>query len=218
MRLRRSLFKWFWRQILPVTYVALPVMVLYVLLAREPLDWNDSWMGLFILVHSLALVVCLGRFQSTGFTFLYSRGFSRDALWGHAMLATGAAVLTIWLPVALLIWFRIRSGLQDVVMQSPYFPIMAPREMSAPWFWLGGYLILVSMFHYVWIRRAQPTRDSNGAVLLAVGAVIVIATLMSFRWHPGWFACLAVGLGAMGTVTALVGGLLLHRRLEVQGE
>jgi hypothetical protein len=53
-------------------------------------------------------------------------------------------------------------------------------------------------------------------VLLAIGVVIAGIVLMDYRWHPEWFQILVWIVSAVMASTALVGGLLLHRMLEVQ--
>jgi hypothetical protein len=205
----------FFRQALPVTLLGLTIGCLYVLFARRVLIWQNAALALFVLIHSIAIAALLGRFRSRSFAFIYTRGYSRDELWLHKMLATILAVLAVWLPMAVIVWAPIRSTIQDKLFASPYFPIMSIREASVPWAWLAGHTILLPLFHYVWIRRAQPMRGGNGVVLLAIGVVIVIAILMSFRWHPQWFRILVFILSAVVTATTLIAGRLLHRQLEV---
>ncbi|MHC4638332.1 MAG: hypothetical protein ACYTBP_06470 [Planctomycetota bacterium] len=216
MKIRISLIGILFRQALLVELIALPIIGLYMLFTREPISWQNPWIAIFILSHSIAVAVCLGRFRSADFAFLYTRGYSRDQLWVHKMLATVLCVLAMWLPIALIVWTPVRSIVQDKMFNSPYFPIMAQREAAVPWFWLAGYAILLPMFHYVWIRQAQPIKGSNGAVLLAIGMVIVIVTLMTFRWHQDWFKILILVLSTITIITSLIAGLLLHRKLEVQ--
>ena len=215
MKISKSLLAIMFRQVLGVTLIALPVGCLYVLFTREVLIWQNAWLGLFVLAHSIAIAVCLGRFRSRGFAFIYTRGYSRDALWGHKMLVTVLAVFSVWVPMVLVLWLGFRSSFQDVVYQSPYFPIMAIREAQVPWVWLAGYGILLPLFHYVWIRRAQPMRGGNGVAMLAVGVVFAIITLMSFRWHPVWFRVVMWSASAIIVGATLLGGRLLHRQLEV---
>jgi hypothetical protein len=215
MRIKMSLLRTMMRQCRPATLIALPIACFYVLLTRKPLDWANPWMGLFVLAHSIALAFCLGRYRSPGFAFLYTRGYSRDALWLHTILATALAVLAVWLPLALIVWLPIRSNVQDGSFRSPYFPIPMIREASVPWAWLAGYAILLPLFHHVWIRRAQPLADGDGVVLLAIGTVIVIGILMLGGWLPHWFRTLLWALAVVVTATNLVAGLLLHRTIEV---
>lgn len=215
MKIRTPLLSMLFRQTLPVTLLGLAIGCLYVLFARRVLIWQNAPLALFVLVHSIAIAAMLGRFRSRSFAFLYTRGYSRDELWLHKMLATILTVLAVWLPMAVIVWAPIRSTLQDKLFASPYFPIMSMREASVPWAWLAGYAILLSLFHYVWIRRAQPMRGGNGVVLLAIGVVIAMATLMSFRWHSPWFKTLVCTLSVVIVATTLIAGRLLHRQLEV---
>ena len=216
MKIRISLLGILFRQTLSVTLIALAIGCLYVQYTREPLDWHNPWIALFILVHSVGISVCMGQFRSASFAFLYTRGYSRDQLLVHKMLATVLCVLAVWLPISLIVWTPVRSFVQDKLFASPYFPIMAQREAAVPWFWLAGYMLLLPLFQYVWIRRAQLMRGGNGAVLLAVGMVIVIVTLMSFRRHQDWFKILMLVLSIISITTSLIAGFLLHRKLEVQ--
>jgi hypothetical protein len=216
MRIKMSLLKMMTRQCLPATLIGLPIACFYVLVTRGPLDWTNPWMGLFILAHSTAVAFCLGRYRSPGLAFLYTRGYSRDELWTNKILATVLAVLAVWLPVALIVWLPVRSRVQDVLFRSPYFPIMMMREVSVPWAWLAGYAFLPPLFHYVWIRRAQPLAGGDGVVLLAIGTVIAVGIFMLFGWLPRWFWTVLWILAAAITVTNLVAGFLLHRKIEVE--
>ena len=216
MKIKISLIGTFFRQTLPVTLIALPVICLFVVFYRDILDCQNSWISLFILVHSILITASLGRSRSAPFAYIYTRGYSRDELWANKMLSTVLSVLAVWLPAALIVWLPIRSAVQDKMFVSPYFPLMMIREATVPWFWLFGYMILLPMFHYVWIRHGQPTRGGNGSVLLAIALVIAVATLMLFRWHPSWFQTFIWIVSAVMVSTALAGGFLLHRSLEIQ--
>jgi hypothetical protein len=215
MRIKMSLLRMMMRRCLPATLIGLPVACFYVLLTREPLDWANPWMGLFVLAHSIAIASCLGRYRSPDFAFFYTRGYSRDELWVHKLLATVLAVLTVWLPLALVVWLPVRSRVQDVLFRSPYFPIMTMREVSVPWAWLAGYALLLPLFHYVWIRRALPLAGGDGVISLAIGTVVVVGTFMLFGWLPHWFWMLLWVLAAVVTVTNLAAGFFLHRTIEV---
>ncbi len=216
MNIKLSLISTFLRQTLGVTIIALPIMVLFVLFYREVLEWQNVWMSLFVLVHSIAIVFCMGRFRSRSFAYIYTRGYSRDELWINKMIASAISVLIVLLPIAIVIWLPVRSVIQDKLYRSPYFPLMMVRESLVPSFWLLIYAVLVPLFHYVWIRRAQPTRGGTGAVLLAIAVVISASSLMTFRWHQDWLKVLLWITSTVMTITALTGGLLLHRKLEVK--
>jgi hypothetical protein len=216
MKITMSLINTFFRQTLPATLIGLPILCLFVVFYREILTWQNPWISMFILAHSILITASLGRARSASFSYIYTRGYSRDQLWLNKMLATVLSVFVVWAPVALVVWLGGRSVVQDKMFASPYFPLMMAREVMVPFFWLFGYAVLLPMFHYVWIRRAQPTRGGNGAVLLVIAVVIAATTLMNFRWHPQWFQILLWTVSAIMTITALAGGLLLHRSMEVQ--
>lgn len=211
-----SLLRWVLWPVLPVSLVATVVASLYVLFRREPLEPADGWAGAFIVVHCCFLVMRLGRVGAGPFAFLYTRGYSRDRLWAHTMLASLVAVLIVWLPAALLIWLGLRSGFQDTVRESPYFPIMAPLETTVPLVWLAAYLVLLPVLHYAWIRQAQPARGGATGPLLAAGLVVTaVSTLNAGRIEPPvwwiiWIGCVVV------VVAALWGGRRLHRSIEVR--
>lgn len=211
-----SLLTWIVRPALPVSLVALAVAVVYVLFKREPLDTVDGWAGAFIVAHGCLVVMRLGRTAVGPFAFLYTRGYSRDRLWAHTMLASLAAVLVVWLPAALMIWLGLRSDYQDAVRQSPYFPIMAPLETTVPLVWLAAYGVLLPVLHYAWIRQAQPTRGGATGPLLAAGLVVAGVSVFNAGrieqpvWWIIWIGC------ALVTAAAFWGGRRLHRRIEVR--
>ena len=215
MKIRMSLLFWFWRQTRPAIVIALPLACAYVLFKRDVLNWRDPGSLMFVLLHAAATCALLARSGSGEFVFLYSRGFSRDSLWAHRMLATFASILSVWLPASLLIWLGARSIVQDALFRSPYFPIMYRKELTIPFVWLLGYLVLTPAMHYHWIRKAQPTREASHLPMAALIATLFIvmdfpSTLMDFR---GALITTAV----VASAVALIGGLRLHRRLEVRG-
>lgn len=214
MKIKGPLVWMFFREVLPATMIALLIACRHVLFVRDVLSWRNPQMALLVLGHSIAVASLLGRYRSRGFAFVYTRGYTRDELWLNKMSATGLSVLAVWLPVALIVWLPIRSSVQEL-FGSGYFPIMMQREAIVPWLWLAGYAILLPLFHYVWIRRAQPFRGGNGVVLLAIGVVVVIGTLMRFCLHYHWFRMLCCVLAGIMAVTTLVAGRILHRTMEI---
>ncbi|MCF7972233.1 MAG: hypothetical protein K9N55_00295 [Phycisphaerae bacterium] len=216
MILKYAFVRLLFQHCLPVTLVALLVSVPYLLLSPKPLESYDGWINVFILAHCIALATRLGHMGGASTEFLYTQGYTRDQIWTHLMASTVLCVAAVWGPMALCLWLGIRSGIQDRVLISPYYPLLATREMGLPWVWLCAYGLLLPMFHYVWIRRAQPTKGSDGALLIAVGLVVVAGTLVSFRWHADWFKTVTYLLFGIMTVTALWAGRILHRTMEVQ--
>lgn len=215
MKIKSAFVRLLCMQCLPVTLIALLIGIPYLLLAPGPLTWKNQWLNLLILAHCIALAFRLGRMGRSSTEFMYTQGYSRDLIWLHIIVSTFISVLAVWLPMGLCLWLPVRSHIQDHVFISPYYPLMRVREFSLPWLWLYGYGLLLPLFHYVWIRQAQPTKGSEGAGLIAIGVVIVAGTLVLDPTHPEWFKTLVWVLSAVITATALVAGRILHRSMEV---
>jgi len=174
---------------------------------------------LFIFGHSL-LIVGLLRNSRTSPPFAYSRGFSRDTLWAHEMLASAIAASAAWLPVALLVWCGARSVVQDRLLSNPLFPFIAPREYNVLWGWLALYGLILPALHYSWIRAAQPVRWPDSGVWLAVAIVIGVVTIWNSPRFPLretlWFRIAIWTAGASIALCLLVAGRRLHRELEAR--
>lgn len=212
---RIMLFRWMMRQAMPVTIPAAVTAGLYVLLNRDVLEIADPWAWVFIGLHSLALTACWGRPGSRGGAYLYTRGFDRDTLWNHLMLATIANIVTVWGPAAAMIWTGWRCFVQDHTFQSPNFPIMAPLESMTPVAWLAGYVLLLATFHYAWIRHAHPARGWRAGWWMSAGMIAAVLTCVEygrFRQSVPWWA-LAGSLLLAILLLALT--RRLHRRIEV---
>jgi hypothetical protein len=208
----------YWRQSLPATVLGALSLTIYVLFHQNVMIWRDSLPLYFVGFHCLLLAWLLGRFNTPAFAFLYSRGYSRDQLWGHMMLASVISALAAWLPAALIVWTGLRSHLFDL-LENPYFPVMAPLETIVPLAWLVFYFMLMPIFHYVWIRYAQPTRGRLGGLIAA--AVILFAFTMSFDLNRApflneWIFWLMGLTFAAAIFCTLYGGRTLHRFLEVR--
>ena len=217
MKTKWGLLRVLWHQALPATLVAGLAFAGYALLWSDVITRRNAWPAVIVVVHCMALGRLLGRFETPPFAFLYSRGCSRDALWRGLMLASAASVLAAWLCGTLVMWTGLRSLFHDVMMRSPLFPIMAPRETWVPLTWLGLYALLMPVCHYAWIRRAQPTKGATGGGMLGVGiiAALVVGFLLG-RLQHGWYCWLTAGLCAVVAVTLILGGRQLHRSLEVR--
>jgi hypothetical protein len=216
MKLYKSLLRWLVTQTFPVLIIALPLGCVSALMARGPLEARDPYFALFVAVHSLALVSRLARFRSPDFAFLYERGFGRNTLWAHTMLATAVAILLVWLPMALIVWTPLRGLVQDVVFRSPFYPLMRPREVSVPWVWLGLYAVVLPVLHYEWIRRAHPTRGGAAGSFITAGLVLVALTLFNMPFQHEWFGWLVLVASVTLAATALAASRRLHRHLEIR--
>ena len=216
--IRWGLLKFFWRQALPATIVCTLALALLALAWPDVLTARDLGPAVIVLVHCYFLSFLFGRFNSPTFAFAYSRGYSRDVLWSHMMLASGLSVLTAWLAASLVLWTGLRSAAHDA-LGSPYFPIMAPHEAWLPLIWLALYVLLVPAFHYLWIRRSQPTRGRHGGSLLVGGIVVAVLVGMErmyFIRDDGWLAWLIGALYIIVVACQVLGGRTLHRSLEVR--
>lgn len=172
MKTHRILFKWQLRTAAPAL-VAAPIAALWVLLVREPLFGQIFAPGLFIFVHSALIAATVGRYRTPSFAFLHSRGFDRQELFGHTMLAVSLLALAAWFPAALLVWSGARAGLGNL-FGSPYQPIMWSREIWTPLWWLAGYICASPLCHYVWIRQAHQRRARNDANWFFAALVIAL--------------------------------------------
>ena len=217
MIVRRGLLRILWREALPPTLLGALGLSAYALLWPDVMVMADVWPALLILVQCRLLASLLGRYNSPAFAFLYSRGYSRDALWSHIMLASALSILVGCLPAALIVWTGLRSIVHVRLFHSPYFPIMAPIENWVPLAWLGLCMLLASAFHYAWIRRAQPTTGEFSGRFLSVAILVALVTVFNMiPYFHGWFAWLS-GVSYVVVLVCLVfGGRALHRSLEVR--
>jgi hypothetical protein len=217
MTVRRGLLRILWREILPATLFGTLGLGTYALLWPGVMAIRDIWPALLIFAQCLLLSALLGRFTSPSFAFLYSRGYTRDALWNHTMLVSALSIVAGWLPAALIVWTGLRSAVHDHLFQSPYFPIMAPCETSTPLGWLGLYLLLAAMFHYVWIRLAHPSKGGQGgfdALLVVLFALLAVSNMGALGSGCGvWLLGISY---AVVLVAFVLGGRVLHRSLEVR--
>lgn len=217
MRIHQSLIRWHMSHLLTVNVVAAVIGVSWALLHEDRLTFQiESWMGLMVPLHCLAIVWCLGQTSSSGFRFLYSQGFSRDALWGHTVLASVLSVAVAWIPIGLTVFLPIRSTVQDA-MGNPWFPFAAWTERPWVWNWLLVYAVLLPLFHYAWIRSSLPRRGLvTGFFLAAAGTVAAFVVWSDLSaWHGHVTTLANLGLVA-AAIALLVSGWQIHRRSEVQ--
>jgi hypothetical protein len=217
MKLKPALLFWLVRSLQPSFFIA-PFACLWVLMRRDPLFSGDSDLQAFyILIHCIVIFALQSGAEGSRFGFLYTRGFSRDVLWSHRMLASAVAVLVVWLPAALLAWTGARSWVQDFLYQSPWYPLMAPREAWIPLAWLAVYAGYVPALHYFWIRAAAPARAGNDGfwLALAYGITLFAVVINRNRLIRADFFWPAVGVMTVLAIALLVAGRRLHRRLEV---
>lgn len=217
MRIRKGLLFWNLRQLRSVTLVAVPAAALYTLFAPGYIDITSPWPALFIFGHAIAMAVSLGRFRTGQFGFLYSRGYGRDTLWTHAMVASIMGAFVAVLPASLILRLRIRSLVQDL-LKSPYYPgIMEPQDAVAPWLWLFFYLFLIPLVNYAWVRNAHPARGETAGRGLVIFVAFASLPLFAIRPpFPGFFTLVFAAAILVGLIV-LIASRFVHRGLEVQG-
>lgn len=212
------LLRWLWHRSMPVLTVAAaaPAALLYVLLARERLAWNDTAAFLFIVVHCAAPMIALMRFDRPFAGFLYTRGYTRDAIWSHTLAAWGLVVLAVWLPAALAVWTPLRSLVQDRVFENPNFPMMQPAEAIVPLVWLGMYVLATAACYYNVIRAYQPMRGAPSGWLIRLTVLLTAFIVLATRSQTGWLVALLVTAGLVASGVLLAASRRLHRRMEVR--
>jgi len=216
MRIKKALLLWNLRRMRNVTLVAAAAAALYALFAPEYIDITSLWPALFILGHAVAMAVCLGRFRTASFGFLSSRGFGKDTLWAHTMLASAVGALAAWLPATLILRLGIRSAVQDL-LKSPYYPgIMEPRDADATWFWLFLYFLLIPLANYAWIRAAHPAKGETAGRALLI--FVAFASLPLFAIQPPFpgFLTMVFAAGIVVALVVLIASRSVHRGVEVQ--
>jgi hypothetical protein len=217
MIFKRGLLRIYWHQTLPATLTGILGLSAYTLAWPEVMTSHDPWPWLLLLLQCLLLAALLGRFHTPTFAFLYSRGYSRDSLWAHMMLVSFLSIVVGWLPAALIVWTGLRRLIQDRLFYSPYFPIMASYETRVPILWLAGCILLTAAFHYIWIRRSQPTKGQRGGQFVTVGLIAASITVLNLvSYYQGWLAWLLGVAYALVLICLILGGLVLHRSSEVR--
>ena len=214
LRIRRGLLKHLLRKTRAVTGVAMGVACLYALFTEDVMRWQDKLPLAFVAVHSWLLILCLSHNIDGSKAFLYTRGYSRNCLWAHTMIAAGLSALVVWAIAAAIVWTPLRSSFQ-MLGRNPSFPIMAPLETSVPWVWLRIYAFSLPLFCYVRVRRAHPTRGGNGAgILIIVLVAEMIPTLGTGRLGYGHWRILA-GVLLVAAAVTLAASRRLHRKVQV---
>lgn len=215
MRPRPVLLFVFLRHLLPVTLPAAGVSLAYVMTCREPLVDDRQWPLLFVIAHSLAAVWRVDAFRSGWFAFYRTRGFTSRCLAAHGLLAATVSVLFVWGLVALTLWSGLRAEFIDVVIRSPYAPFVGRLERTWPLQWLAAYCILIPVWHYALVRKAQPTYGMfNGLILAAIFGFTWPELFLDYR-HSAFQWFIWAGAAAISLI-CLVGGVRLHRRIEVR--
>jgi len=92
---------------------------------------------------------------------------------------------------------------------------MHARDATVPVVWLAGYLGLLSIFHYEWIRRWHPTRGGGAAKWLLCGLLVFGFCVSARVFRAAWFNTAAFGVTVALSTILFIAGYRLHRRIEV---
>ncbi len=216
MPLSRPLLGWYFRAARPVTLLAAALAAVFVLVYSDRLADAVSLPFSFIALQSVLTAWWMCRFDSPAAGFLYTRGFRRDRLWSHRLLAHLLSVLAVWGPASLIVWLGIRSTLQDHLLENPYYPLFKSDDFAAPFWWLGTYLLLVGIVEYGPVRRAQPTLDRDAGYVIEFGLLLLLLTFVNTPWRNPWYFTLFAAAFLIASTTLLLGSRRLHRQIEVR--
>jgi hypothetical protein len=216
MQLNRALVGWYFRAARSVTLPAAVAAALYVITYTGRLSETLFVPFALIVVQSVTTAWLMSRFNSPAAAFLYTRGFTRDRLWAHRIVAHLLCVITVWGPASLLVWLGVRSVIQEQLFENPYYPLMTTTDFAAPGWWLAAYLLLVGIVEYGPIRRAQPTLDYDAGYMIEFGLLIMLLMFLTTRWLGTWYFVLVAAAFTSTSVALLVGSWRLHREIKVR--
>jgi hypothetical protein len=216
MAVKRALLWWWVKPQLPWVVLTAVIAAAYTLLRSRPLEGlRGSWEVLFLLFASFFLAI--PQTPSGGKAgFLYTRGYSRDAIWAHSLLATVLTLVMAWAAPAFIVWTGLRSAFQDRVTESAYYPLMRSPDAWVPLWWILALLVLVPVFHYATVRLQQPTRGRFAGGVTAIAAVVAWLALLSARPQGQWFWAMVALCAVVMAAVMLIASLKLHRRMEVR--
>ncbi len=218
MSLNWPLLAWQARQIRGITILGLIVATAYTLTESDVLRFGtESPAPYFILIHCMLITWRFGRTQHRTFGFLYTQGYTRNALWLSTIVASMASVLIVWLPSAIAVLSGLRS-LYQTNMENRWFPLMEPVERPFVLWCLLGYAVLLPIFHYAWIRGSQACQEPMAGTVLATGAAVAAFSIWNSVRVPDmplWTQWVMAGGMVTAAVSLLIGGRYLHRSTEV---
>ncbi len=218
MAFNRPLLRWQVRQIRGITLVGLIAALGYTFTASHVFQFGvASPAAYFIGVHCLLISWGLGRTDVRGCGFLYTQGFSRNVLWRHTMSASVLSASVVCLPSALFILSGLRSQCQ-AALGNPWFPLFAANERVFVAWCLLEYAVLLPVFHYMWVRESQMTRDPTSGFVVAgcvVAAGFSVWAGVRMAMMPHWTQWLIAGGLLTAGAALLIAGRALNRTREV---
>ncbi len=218
--LKPALLRWQLRQLLPINACMFVVTVLYTLGRFGPIVApGDFGLLLGVIAHSGVVVWQLGRGTSRATGFLHTQGYSRNEMWFQMMVASAFSAFVVCGSMWLIMVTGLRAGLQDVLIQNPWFPFMRTAEYAVPGILLLEYATVLLLIHYAWIRANQSAKDSSGGwMLMCLGICFLLwgfGMSWSHRWHP-WILDAMPILFIPSLLVTLIAGFRLHRTTEVR--
>lgn len=219
MDIKRGLLRYLCLRTAPITLIGIPLSSLYVATLNNNLNWPRP--ALLILVHVLLLTWVLAPVRSRPLAFLYTRGYSRDALWNHMMLTSLIAVLLTWLPAWIIMWTGLRALIQDRFFN---YSIRIGREALLPLIWSGLYLVLFPASWYARIQSVHPSHWRFAGIPVSLGLVVAFflptygRDILDRDWlGDTWVKGLAYTVCPIVSALLLVASRRLHRTMEIKG-
>jgi hypothetical protein len=228
MHIHWGLLRWFFRQTWPLN--GLVMAVLFVLafvpdgsptLELPGTDgptfiWLAQPLGLVVLLlitvaHPLGLGMLLGRYRKKEFAFLYTRGFSRNAVWGHLMLFSVFSVALVWAPACAALQVSLPEKLYILAgtQGSPYMTFTAILYCATAF---PSYPLLIPAVHFAWIRQAQPDRSTEAGFWLGLAVALGLMRLLFSTDHAPEFPAISIIVGLL----LLAWSRRLHQRMELR--
>jgi hypothetical protein len=219
MTFKPKLFSWLMRSAWLPNAIAAVISTAWIVLSKRPL--YETWMegALFISLHAFCVVACFNWLGANRrqLPYLYTRGYSRNTLWAHHVMAAIASACFVLVPAAAIVVGPMRSKMQEL-MNNPAYPFVAERDIAVLPAWTLAYAVAFAAFHYAWIRLKQPTTGGPAGIWLIPVAAIAFGWFGDFSWGVpggGWLSIFGVALAASFVAILGIGARKLHQNIEL---
>ncbi|MEM7387687.1 MAG: hypothetical protein AAF514_22355 [Verrucomicrobiota bacterium] len=221
MNFRPKLLQWLVSAVWIPNQIAIWIACLFSLGVPKPL--YEYWIGIifFASIHAFlttAFTHWVGPYR-VPIPFLYSRGYDRNTLWSHHLLASIVSALHVLIPVGLFLLTGFRGKLQNY-LGNPLYPMMEGRDLVVLPLLALTYALAFSFAHYVWIRHRQPTRGPWSGLWLLAPFPFALAALGDLGGHRildgGLAPATAAGVILILVATLSFGSFRLHQTLEIR--
>ena len=229
---RRSLGLFFWqfKKLGLLNFFAVLAVGSYVLLRVTPFTCHELVLLLGVLLHCWLIAWRLWRSSPRQSGFLYSWGFTRDEIWWQTYLASLASAALVCGVAWLLMVLQVRFLVQDGLVANPYFLVPQSGEYWVPWFCFYGYLLVLPMLHYAWVRSKHSAKGKFVGWMIMFGGLVLLVvcfvqstptpTEVIFRGRQSrptpWLFVLAA-LFIPSTLCWIAMGKRLHGTMEARG-